>query len=127
MIWFYFSVRLELEYFDAVRFTVIDPMHNLFLGTANRLFQLWVEKDLLTKGKIKLIEERINKLDVGTGFGTLPHKIAFNHGKYKPSQWKNWTIIYLTNALVCYQMSIELLAFLRNGMSPSHCSSSFTQ
>ena len=95
----YFSVLLELEYFDAVRFTVIDPMHNLFLGTAKRMFQLWIEKDLLTKSKLKLLEEKINKLDVGTGFGRLPHKIASNHGKYKASQWKNWTIIYSTYAL----------------------------
>ena len=36
----YFSVLLELEYFDAIRFTVIDPMHNLYLGTAKRMFQL---------------------------------------------------------------------------------------
>ena len=95
----YFSVLLELEYFDAVRFTVIDPMHNLFLGTAKRMFQLWIERDLLTKEKLKLIEERINKLDVGTGFGRLPHKIVSNHGRYKASQWKNWTIIYSTYAL----------------------------
>ena len=95
----YFSVILELEYFDAVRFTVIDPMHNLFLGTAKRMFQLWLERDLLTKSKLKTIEERINKLDVGTGFGRLPHKIASNHGKYKASQWKNWTMIYSTYAL----------------------------
>ena len=60
----YFSGLLELEYFNAVRFTVIDPMHNLFLGTAKRMFKLWVEKDLLTKSKLKLLEERINKLDV---------------------------------------------------------------
>ena len=41
----------------------------------------------------------ITKLDVGTGFGRLPHKIASNHGKYEASQWKNWTIIYSTNVL----------------------------
>ena len=56
----YFSILLELEYFDAVRFTVIDPMHNLFLGTAKRMFQLWIEKDLLTKDKLKDIEEIFN-------------------------------------------------------------------
>ena len=95
----YFSVLLELEYFDAVRFTVVDPMHNLFLGTAKSMFQLWIERDLLTKDKLKVIEERINRLDVGTGLGRLPHKIASNHGRYKASQWKNWTIIYSTYAL----------------------------
>ena len=50
----YFSVLLELEYFDAVLFTVTDPMNDLFLGNAKRMFQLWLEKDLLTKSKLKL-------------------------------------------------------------------------
>ena len=27
----YYSCLLKLEYFDALRFTPIDPMHNLFL------------------------------------------------------------------------------------------------
>ena len=95
----YFSVLLELEYFDAIRFTVIDPMHNLFLGTAKMMFQLWLDKDLLTKAKLKIIEERIHSLDVGTGVGRLPHKISSNHGRYKASQWKNWTLIYSVYAL----------------------------
>lgn len=95
----YFSVLLELEYFDAIRFTVIDPMHNLYLGTAKRMFKLWLDRDLLTKAKLKVIEERIHNLDVGTGVGRLPHKISSNHGRYKASQWMNWTLIYSTYAL----------------------------
>jgi len=61
--------------------------------------ELWIEKDLLTKDKLKVIEERSNKLDVGTGEGRLPHKIASNHGRYKALQWKNWTVIYSISAL----------------------------
>ena len=61
-------------------------MHNLFLGSAKRMFQIRIEKDLLTKDKLKVIEERINKLDVGTGVGRLPHKIASNHGRYEALQ-----------------------------------------
>ena len=29
-----YSALIELPYFDPIRHTVIDPMHNLFLGTA---------------------------------------------------------------------------------------------
>ena len=35
----YYSSLLQLEYFDAVRFTSKDPMHNLFLGTAKFVFE----------------------------------------------------------------------------------------
>ena len=90
----YYSVLLELSYFDSVRFTIIDPMHNLFLGTAKSMFKLWMAEGLLEKGDIKKVEERIREFDVGTGLGRLPHKISANYGCYTASQWKNWTLIY---------------------------------
>ena len=73
---------------------MIDPMHNLFLGTAKTVFKLWLEKKVLTKRELKVVEERIKQMDVGTGFGRLPHKISANYGGYTASQWKNWTTIY---------------------------------
>ena len=35
----HYSALCKLNYFDCVRFHVIDPMHNLFLGTAK--YVLW--------------------------------------------------------------------------------------
>ena len=90
----YYSVLLELSYFDSVTFTIIDPMHNLFLGTAKSMFKLWMAEGLLEKGDIKKVEERIRDFDVRTGLGRLPHKISANYGCYTASQWKNWTLIY---------------------------------
>ena len=78
----YYSCLLQLEYFDAIRFTAIDPMHNLFLGTAKHVFKLWVKRNLLTKKDLKMLEDKINSLDVGTGIGCLPHRIASNYGGY---------------------------------------------
>ena len=39
----HYCALCKLEYFDCVRFHVIDPMHNLFLGTAKYVFKLWAE------------------------------------------------------------------------------------
>ena len=77
-----------------MRYTAIDPMHNLFLGTAKNVFKLRVKKNLLSKKDLKALEERINSIDVGTGIGRFPHRIASNYGGYTASQWKNWTLIY---------------------------------
>ena len=41
----YYSIMSELEYFNTILHTIIDPMHNLFLGTAKKDFQ----KDLDSK------------------------------------------------------------------------------
>lgn len=90
----YYSSLLALEYFDAIRLTAIDPMHNLFLGTAKHLFKLWVDEELLSNKQFKEIDERISQCDVPTGFGRLPNKIASNYGCFTASQWKNWTLIY---------------------------------
>ena len=87
----YYSCLLQLEYFDAIRFTAIDPMHNLFLGTAKHVLKLWVKKYFLTKKDLKMLEDKINSLDVGTGIGRLLDRIALNYGGYTASQWKNWT------------------------------------
>ena len=90
----YYSCLLQLEYFDAVRFTAIDPMHNLFLGTAKHIFKLWIKTEVLNKKDLHTLEERIHSVDVSTGIGRLPHKIASNYGSYTAAQWKNWTLIY---------------------------------
>lgn len=43
-----YSVLLELEYFDPVTMTIIDPMHNLFLGTAKRMLLIWKDHNVFT-------------------------------------------------------------------------------
>ena len=70
----YYSSLLQLENFNPLRFTAIDPMHNLFLGTAKHVFKLWIEKNLLSKKDLKVLEDRINYFDVGTGIGRLPQE-----------------------------------------------------
>ena len=39
-----YSCFLQLPYFDAVRMLIIDPMHNLYLGTAKYIFNvIWLK------------------------------------------------------------------------------------
>ena len=47
----------------------MDPMHNLFLGTAEHVSKLWVKNNLLIKKDLKTLEEHIHLFDVGTGVG----------------------------------------------------------
>lgn len=46
-----YSVLLALPYFNPIQYTVIDPMHNLFLGSGKHTFKVWIEKGLLNKDK----------------------------------------------------------------------------
>ena len=76
----YWSSLLDLEYFDVVRFCTVDPMHNLFLGTAKYVFKLWDKRGIITRKGMKSVEEKIEKMDVPTDVGRLPKKISSNYG-----------------------------------------------
>ena len=54
-----YTVLFELPYYTSIEMCVIDPMHNLFLGTAKRVFSKWIEEDIITKAGLKRLQERI--------------------------------------------------------------------
>ena len=43
-----FTELLRLPYFDTVRFSIVDPMHNVLLGTTKQIVTLWKENGLLS-------------------------------------------------------------------------------
>ena len=60
-----YSILIELPYFNLIKHTIIDPMHNLFLGTAKHCLELWIKKERLTKSDIDTIE-KVNATTVCT-------------------------------------------------------------
>lgn len=89
-----YSVLLALPYFDPVHFTVIDVMHNIYLGTGKHMLELWIEKELLTKEKLIQIDSRINKFRVPADVGRVPSSISSSFGAFTANQWRNWITIY---------------------------------
>jgi len=89
-----YSVLLELAYFDPIRFVAIDFMHNMFLGTAKRCFDIWIDDKILTKQDIKVIENRIELFRLPCDVGRIPSHISAYHGAFTANQWKNWITIY---------------------------------
>ena len=54
---------LELPYFDPVLMLVIEPMHNLYLGTAKSMFQkVWCKCGIITTSAMNEINKRIESL-----------------------------------------------------------------
>ena len=44
----HYTQLMQLECFDCIRFTIIDPMHNLFLGTAKHMVKnVWLPNKIL--------------------------------------------------------------------------------
>ena len=90
-----YSALLDLSYFDPVRMTIIDPMHNLFLGTAKHV----VKDTLISKGLIQdkhttQIQETMNSMKTPQTVGRIPHKIASGFAAFTADQFKNWVTLY---------------------------------
>ena len=78
-----YSVLSKLPYFDAVTMTVIDPLHNLYLGVTKFLIDSWKTNGILTTANMKLLEQRINSLSVSKRYGRMRSKLGSMSGLAK--------------------------------------------
>ena len=95
-----YSVLLDLPYFDPVKMTPIDPMHNLFLGTAKRMIRLWIEKGLLLPRDYDALQKSVNEIHVPSSVGRIPSKIASSFSSFTADQLKNWTTLFSLMVLI---------------------------
>ena len=89
-----YTVLVELPYYASIEMCVVDPMHNLFLGTAKRVFSKWIETDIITKAGLETIQTRINEMSSLSDIGRLPGNIKSNYGGYTAAQWKNFVLLF---------------------------------
>ena len=83
-----FLSLLDLPYFRPIEMLLIDPMHNLFLGTARHVARdIWIGRSILGASAISKIEARLRSLIIPVGLGRLPTSI--NAGCFLTAdQWK---------------------------------------
>ena len=89
-----YTPLLDLPYYNSIKFCVIDPMHNLYLGTAKRMWKLWISEEIIKKDDLKLIDERIRSLNIPSDCGWLPGHMESNWANLNAYEWKNFTLIY---------------------------------
>ena len=71
-----YSELHRLPYFDCVRFTVVDHMHNLFLGTAKHVVEVWLEMLILSASDLERVQVKVDSSSVPSDLGRIPTKIA---------------------------------------------------
>lgn len=92
---FRYTSLLKLPYFDTVRMLVLDPMHNLFLGTAKHVLKnIWLDQDIIEPSEFCVIQSRIDQTVVPSDIGRIPHKIASGFSSFTADQFKNWVLYF---------------------------------
>ena len=90
-----YSVFLKLPYFDSPKMLIVDPMHNLFLGSAKHYIKkIWLGRNIITSTDFSLIQSGVNNVVVPTGIGRIPHKIMSGFSSLTADQLKNWVIYF---------------------------------
>ena len=89
-----YSILIELPYYDVVRFCIIDPMHNLLLGTAKHVLSVWITSGIIDKSHFPGIQKTVDSFVTPTDIGRIPYKIESGFSSFTADQWRNWTLIY---------------------------------
>ena len=97
---FRYTALLKLPYFNPSRMLIVDPMHNLFLGTAKHILKsVWINQKTLSPEDFDIIQSRIDKIKVPSDMGRIPYKIASGFSSFTADQFKNWVLYYSLLAL----------------------------
>lgn len=90
-----YSALLKLGYFDPVRMVVVDPMHNLFLGSAKHVMKvIWANHNIISPAMLLQMQEVTNSFHVPTDCGRIPRKLETNFSGFTAAQFKNWVTLY---------------------------------
>lgn len=95
-----YSVLLDLPYFDAPRQLIIDPMHNLFLGTGKHMIDVWIRNSYFVNADFQTIQTFVDKVVLLSDIGRIPYKIQSGFSSFKADQLKLWITVYSIPSLV---------------------------
>lgn len=96
-----YTVLINLPYYDVIKVCIVDPMHNLLLGTAKHVLSVWISTGVIEKSQLLDIQETVDRFNTPSDIGRIPAKIATGQGfsNFTAEQWRNWTLIYSLCAL----------------------------
>ena len=94
-----YSVLVDLPYYSSVRMAIIDPMHNLFLGTSKFMLNLWKEVGILDDDAFKRVKNNLEGIEAPSDIGKLPTKLVSAFGSFTADELKNWTVLFSIYAL----------------------------
>ena len=107
-----YSSLMDLPYFDVVRCTLTDVMHNFYLGTVKAVMVL-LTKGFSSKKKgdavsipavlshtdLLTLQAYVDRCKTPSDIGRLPSKIAQSMANFKAEQWKVWITMFCIPAM----------------------------
>ena len=73
---------------------IIDPMHNLLLGTAKHVIEVCKRLSILKSKCFADIQQKVDSFIAPPDIGRIPSKISSGFSGFTTDQWKNWTLFF---------------------------------
>ena len=89
-----YSELLNLPHFNIVKYHVVDPMHNLFLGLAKYTINTWKKLRIIKEHEFNLLQNKIDSVNPPTKLGRIPRKVSAGFQSFTADEWKYWILIY---------------------------------
>ena len=74
--------------------SIVDPMHNLYLGTEKNILKIWKELGYLQKSDLEKLREYVDEFVVPCDIGKIPKKVVSSFYGFTSDEYKNWTILF---------------------------------
>ncbi|OAD70534.1 hypothetical protein PHYBLDRAFT_171283 [Phycomyces blakesleeanus NRRL 1555(-)] len=100
----------------GLRGTIIDPMHNLFLGTPKRMMDRWVDKKTIGAEEFAAMEKIAETMVLPRDYTKLTSKIGKGFPYMKADDWKSWVLVYspvLLHGVLPFEMYNNWMNFVR--------------
>ena len=82
-----------------MRFHVVDPMHNLFLGIAKHTTEIWKTLSILRLSDFAQLQSKVDTMVPPPEIGRIPRKIGSGFSSITADEWKNWSLVFSVFAL----------------------------
>jgi hypothetical protein len=88
----------DLAYYESIRAVIIDPMHNLYLGTGKHFFEELRKRGILTVEQLEEITKQLKEIEKESpqDIGRFPRNVNDEDAikGFTAEQWKNWINLF---------------------------------
>ena len=77
----------------VLRFHVVDPMHNLLLGTGKHALSVWIKLEIIRPCQYDEIQQIIDTFSFPSDIGRITYTVVSSFSGFTADQWRTWIMI----------------------------------
>lgn len=108
-----YSILSLLSYFDLIRHTTIDPMHNILMGSANKTIKHFKRIGILTGPIIIELQHIINSVKLPRDVSSIRFKVAAGFSRMTADQYKVFWTVFAEALLTRERLGSKFTAGMR--------------